>query len=112
MLLVRTTQSRSMTRRATNPDEENDRTQEAGSHNDTAPSLQEQDQVESEPSTFTSILQDEKGSNQTISDQVTPSRTLLVPTTNNSILPPSTVPPPTPNSTAGNIHQNLGNESQ
>merc|ERR1712082_282669 len=97
-VLMRATQSRSMTRRVTTPDEDNDRIQEVGSHNDTAPSLQEQDQVESEPSTFTSILQDERGSNQTISDQVTPSRTLLVPMTNNSILPPSTVPPPTPNS--------------
>ena len=97
-----------MTRRALSL-EDNNQNQELGGNNDTTPSLQEEDQVESDPETFASILEGIRRSNDTISDQVIPPRQQLVPTTNDFILSPSTIPPPTPNSRAGSITQNLGN---
>ena len=107
-MLGRSTRSGSMTRRALSL-EDNNQNQELGGNNDTTPSLQEEDQVESDPETFASILEGIRRSNDTISDQVIPPRQQLVPTTNDFILSPSTVPPPTPNSRAGSITQNLGN---
>ena len=128
--LMKTTQLRSQSRRGAAPDEDSDRIQEGDSHDGTAPPPQDQDQQDQEtlePPSLNEEMQDGRGSNPAISNQVqqvtsapaipastlppatlTPS-TLLVPAMPSSSLPPSTIPAPTPHPTAGIIPQNLTN---
>ena len=84
---------RSMSRRGTLNDDDNDQIQEVESDNDTVPPHQEQDQqdqVTSDPPSFSSVLQNKKGSLSNISEQVKKIMDIPLPTLTDAIMTPST----------------------